>query len=199
MRWLLLLLGITFGALGAASAQVRIHDVGVRMLAKPFGIEKRIELESIDGLYCNGSDTKRLVFTLRNSGVKEVVLKKPEFSFDVVLRDGSWASLGTLKGCQITFPQTGGSNRTSRTYTAEFHSKLTRSDLESYLRQSAGSSTLVRLLGKAELVVRDQSRTDFSKKNVKLELSGPMNFSKGFKSVSVGLGNSLPKPGRRTP
>lgn len=185
--------------LGSAQAQVRIHDPAVRLLAKPFGIEKRINLQSIDGLYCNGSENKRIVFTLRNSGVKEVVLENPSFSLDVVLPNGEWASLGTLEGCRITFPKTGSSKETSRTYTAELQSTLTRSDIESYLRQSARSSTPVRLMGKAKLVVQDDGRVDFTKKNVKFELKGPMSFSEDFKSVAVSKGQALPESGPQSP
>lgn len=198
MRYLLIMLG-TIVFLGQATAQVRIHDPAVRLLAKPFGIEKRINLQSIDGLYCNGSENKRLVFTLRNSGVKEVVLEHPSFSLDVVLPNGEWASLGTLEGCRIIFPKTGSSKETSRTYTAELQSTLKRSDIESYLRQSARSSNPVRLMGKAKLVVQDDGRVDFTKKNVKFELKGPMNFSEDFKSVAVSSGGKLPATGQRKP
>ncbi|MBK1828740.1 hypothetical protein [Haloferula rosea] len=181
----------------ASHAQVRIHDTAVRLLAKPFGIEKRIQLESIDALHCAADGTKRITLTLRNSGVKEVVLNDPSFSLDIVLPDGNWASLGTVGGASITFPITGKDHTVSRTYVATFDSKLKRADLEAYLRDSAKSSGRLRLLGRADMLVNSGGKTEFSKKNLKLEVAGVTTLATHFKAVSVSRADQLPTVGRR--
>lgn len=192
-----LTLALALMTIPGAQAQVRIHDAAVRLLAKPFGIEKRIELQSIDALHCAEDGSKRLVFTLRSSGVKEVVLKQPEFSLDIVLPDGSWASLGILSGSTITFPLTGKTVKKSRTYVADFKSTLTRSDIEAYLRQAAGSDAGIRLLGDAEMRVNSNGKTEFSKKDLRLELGGRTTLSGDFRSVQHTSARQLPKVGRR--
>jgi len=185
-------------AIGAASAQVRIHDPAVRLLAKPFGIEKRIQLESIDGIHCAKDGSKRIAFTLRNSGVKEVVLKNPVFSLDIVLPDGSWASLGSISGASITFPITGKTKEARRSYVAELTSNLKRADLEGYLRQAAKTSARVRLLGKAEMNVNNRGKTEFSKKNLKLEVGATTTLGKSFKAVDVTRSSELPTTGLKS-
>ncbi|MEP4077953.1 hypothetical protein [Haloferula sp.] len=192
-----LLFVLAFIAAGESGAQVKIHDMAVKLLAKPYGIEKRIELESVDGLHCASDGTKHLAFTLRSSGVKEVVLRHPSFSLDITLPNKGWASIGSLSGCSITFPVTGDSRKESRSYVASFKSDLSPSDLESYLRQAAASGARVRLLGQADMAVGSNGKSEFSKKNLKLELTARTILSGKFKSVIYSSADKLPKVGCR--
>lgn len=193
----LLFLAAALMIVSDVQAQVKIHDVGVRLLAKPYGIEKRIELQKIDSVHFSADGTKRLTFTLRSSGVKEVVLKKPVFSLDIVLPDGSWASLGSLSGCRITFPLTGSSNKKISTYVAEFKTKLSGSDIANYLRQAAASGARLRLIGRAEMLVNNGNKTEFSKKNLKLELGGTTKLCGNFDAVACASSRELPTVGKR--
>lgn len=183
--------------LSPASGQVKIHDPVVSVLAKPYGIEKRIKLESIDGLYHAKDGGKRLKFTLRSSGVKHVRLNRPDFSLDIVMPDGSWASLGSLGGCRIDFPVTGETKTTNRTYIATLKSRLGSDDLEAYLERAAASGKRVRLLGKAEMVVSSDGSIEFSKKNLKLEVHGPLRLSSSFGVHSKASSGELPELGLR--
>lgn len=192
-----LFLGVCLISLNNVTAQVRIHDTAVRLLAKPFGIEKRIELISIDGLFGSPDGTKRIQFTLRNSGVKEVTLKQPVFSLDLVLPDGTWASLGSLSGAEIIFPITDESKKVTHTYMAKFESKLPLSDIQAYLRDGAATTTRVRLLGHAEMNVGSGGKSEFTKKNLKLELGGRLNLSPDFKAVEVPSATQLPTVGKQ--
>lgn len=193
----LLQLTLLLAFLTPAVGQVVIHDPGVRLLAKPFGIEKRIRLHCIDMVHCAPDDTKRLVFTLKNSGFKEVLLKSPSFSLDIILPDGTWASLGELSGCMITFPVTDGEQKINRTYTVDFKSNLSCDDVSSYLRQAAREGAPMRLIGKAEMEVRTQAKTDFSKKGLKLELVGPVVLRDEFKAVKHKTAKTLPEVGAK--
>lgn len=195
MARILLFLGVCLISLSTATAQVRIHDTAVRLLAKPFGIEKRIEFVSIDRLFGAPDGTKRIQFTLRNSGVKEVTLKQPVFSLDLILPDGTWASLGSLSGAEIVFPITGESKKVTRTYVAELKSQLMLTDIKAYLRDGATSATRVRLLGCAEMSVGSDGESEFTKENLKLELGGRLALSPGFKAIEVPSAKKLPKVG----
>ncbi len=186
---------LTIAGLGTAVAEVRIHDPVVSLLAKPYGIEERIQLESIDALYSAPNGDKRLVFTLRNSGVKEVRLRQPDFSLDIVMPDGRWASLGSLGGCSICFPVTGDSETASRTYVAALESGLGSDDLETHLRRTAASGRQVRLVGTAEMLVVSDDRVEFSKKNLKLEVHGPLKLSRNFRARSRPDSADLPGTG----
>ncbi|MEM1085333.1 MAG: hypothetical protein AAGI48_14570 [Verrucomicrobiota bacterium] len=197
MRRRFLFPALTLFGIGPSFGQVRIHDPVISVLAKPYGIERRIEIESIDALYCAEDGEKRLVFTLRSSGVKEVQLKQPDFSLDIVLPDGSWASLGTLSGCGICFPITGDKQTTSRTYVAKLKSELRRKDLEAYLKQTAAAGSRVRMLGEAELVVGNEKDAEFSKKGLSLEVSGRLCLADNFKALTRSCSSLLPKPGQR--
>jgi hypothetical protein len=180
-----------------ALSQVKIHDTAVSLLAKPFGIEKRIQLQSLDALHSARDGSKRLSFTLRSSGVKEVILKDPEFSLDIVLPDGNWASLGTLRSNKITFPASGETKKVSRSYTAELDSHLNGSDIIGHLKAAAASGCRLRLLGKAEMVVSSNGRRNFSKKGLELELCGKTVLAKNFKITQHQSARELPKVGRR--
>ena len=197
MHRLLPILGLLLAIAHPGQAQVRIHDTAVRLLAKPFGIEKRIQLESIDELHCAADGSKRITLTLRNSGVKEVVLNDPSFSLDIVLPNGSWASLGTVSGASITFPITGKDHTVARTYVANFTSKLKRADLEAYLRDAARTSAKIRLLGQADMLVNSGGKTEFSKEDLKLEVASKTTLAKDFKAVSVSRADQLPTVGKR--
>ena len=184
-------------ATSVATAQVKIHDTAVSILAKPFKIAERIELESVDLIHGAPDGSKRLIFTLRSSGVKEVVLKDPEFSLDVVMPDGNWASLGTLSGCSITFPASGKTTKESRTYVANLGINHTCTDISRYLQQAAKSGSQLRMIGKAEMSVNSNGRTDFSKDGLKLELCGTTVLDPGFKVVDHKSARMLPKTGCR--
>jgi hypothetical protein len=191
----LLKLTLVLTLLTPAIGEVVIHDPAVRLLAKPFGIEKRIRLHCIDMIHSGPDDEKRLVFTLENSGFKEVLLKNPSFSLDIILPDGNWASLGELSGCMITFPVTDEKQQHSRTYTADFKSNLSCDDVSSYLRQAAQEGSPMRLIGKAEMEVRTQGKINFAKKGLKLELTGPVVLKEEFKVVKHRAAKTLPKAG----
>lgn len=193
----LLKLTLGFALLSPTLGDVIIHDPAVRILAKPFGIEKRIRLQCIDMIHGAPDGSKRLVFTLENSGVKEVLLKNPAFSFDIILPDGKWASLGQMSGCQITFPVTDGDQKHNRTYTADFQSNLSFEDIGSYLRRAANESSPMRLVGKAEMSVRSNGRTQFTNKGLKLELIGPVLLNDRFKVVEHKTTKTMPKVGAK--
>lgn len=193
----LLKLTLVLTFLAPSMAQVVIHDPAIRLLAKPFGIEKRIRLQSIDMIHSGPDDAKFLVFTLENSGVKEVQLKNPSFSLDITLPDGEWASLGELSGCLLTFPVTEGEQKIKRTYTAAFESHLSCDDVSAYLRRAAREGAPMRLIGKAEMEVCTPGKTNFSKKGLKLELSGPVLLKDGFKAVKHPTAKTLPKVGAK--
>ena len=138
-------------------------------------------------------EVRRLV----DVGVKEVTLKQPVFSLDLILPDGKWASLGSIKGASITFPITGESKEATRTYFADFKSQIPLTDLNAYLRDGATTATRVRLLGHAEMTVGSDGKSEFTKKNLKLELGGRLALSPDFKAIEVSDAARVPKIGRQ--
>ncbi|MFC7338809.1 hypothetical protein ACFQY0_16555 [Haloferula chungangensis] len=197
MSQCLLKLALGLALLVPASSDVIIHHHGVRLLAKPFGIEKRIRLLSIDTIHLAADGSMRLDFTLENSGVKEVLLANPSFSFDIILPDGQWASLGQLCGCLITFPVTEDDQKLKRSYTAEFKSELSSKDLTSYLKQAAANGAPMRLLGHADMTVRSGGKPSFNRKGLKLELDGPVILGAKFAVKKHQTTDSMPKLGAR--
>lgn len=177
------------------SAQVKIHDPIVSTLAKPYGIERRITLKSIDAVHFGPNGSGRLVLTLENSGVKEVALDGPEFAFECVGADGSYEKLGDLKAGQIIFPNTGGDTTVRRQHVVELSPSVENAELVKRLRAAAKRGSKVRLIGRSDMRVEMGEESDFKRKGLKLELGGTARLGSGFKPEWHRKASQLPACG----
>lgn len=175
MLWFSVLL-----AAGPVSAQVRIHDPVVRMLAKPYGIEERIRLASIDDMDFGPEGSGRLTLSLANSGVKEVRLEHPEFRMEVRTAEGQWVDLGRLEATEILFPLTGDDRSVTRKYVVDFKPASASAEVVKRLRQAAAEGRRFRLVGRAGLRVALGESRDFHRNSVTLELGGLTRLAKTF-------------------
>lgn len=180
---------------GSLGAEVRIHDGPVRLLAMPFGIEERIELKSIDAVHGGPEGEGRLVFTLRSSGVKKVVLRDPVFRLELQGPDGEWMSLGELRGSLITFPLTGEDRSVDLRHVAQLQSHLGAKDLGGHLRAAATHERPIRLVGHATMEVGKGDKVEFRKKDLKLELRGTTRLAEDFSAVRHEAAAGLPETG----
>lgn len=184
-------------SVAVASAEVRIHDPMVRLLAKPFGIEERIQLLSIDAVHGAPCGGMRIALTLRSSGVKKVVLKQPRFRLEVVGPEGNWLRLGELSGKGITFPLTGDGHSVDHRHVAALESHLDCRQLAGYLRDAARNGRRLRLVGQATMEVGEGDKVEFRKKDLKFELRARTTLSQGFGARSHDDAGELPQIGPR--
>jgi len=179
----------------SARGQARIHDPIVSLLAKPYGIEERIELRSIDAVHFGPDGSGRLVLTIRNSGVKRVRLKEPRFEIDVVGADGRRVVLGELRAEEILFPFTGGDRQVTRRHVVRFRPELSSTEVTRHLREASKGGRRVRLLGRAGLEVPRDNGDLFVREDLKFELGGRARLGEGFKPVWHRSRRRLPECG----
>ena len=180
-----------------ASAEVKIHDPVVSVLAKPYGIEKRIRLASIDALHFGPEDKSRMVLTLENFGVKEVTLNRPVFRVESGDAAGKRETLGELQVGQIVFPVTDGNEVVRRSYVVELRSDLSGAELTRKLREAAAAGRPIRFIGRSDMVVRSDGSEEFNRGGLKLELSGTARLGRSFKPVWHSSVKRLPACGRK--
>ena len=178
-----------------AFGQARIHDPIVRMLAKPYGIEDRICLKSIDGAHFCQDGTARLLLTLENSGVKEVVLVDPVFQLDVADSRGNHTNLGSLSVSKITFPVTADDQRVLRRYVVAFQPALKPEEVVWHLKSASQSGTRLRLLGHAGMTVDRGGGKLFQRDRLKFELAGVTRLGRSFDPVFCRKPSQLPTCG----
>ncbi|WP_338686561.1 hypothetical protein [Haloferula helveola] len=178
-----------------ASAEVKIHDPVVSVLAKPYGIEKRIRLASIDALHFGPDGKSRMVLTLESSGVKEVTLNRPAFRVECGDASGKRETLGELQVGQIVFPVTDGNEVVRRSYVVELRSELSGAEFTRKIREAAGAGRPIRFIGRSDMVVRSDGAEDFSRGGLKLELSGTTRLGRSFKPMWHSSVKKLPACG----
>lgn len=178
-----------------AFGQARIHDPFVRMLARPYGIEDRICLKSIDGAHFCRDGTARLVLTLENSGVKEVVLVDPVFQLDVADPRGNHTNLGSLSVSKITFPVTPDEEKVLRRYVVVFQPALEPAEVVRHLRSASRDGARLRLLGHAGMTVDRGGGKLFKRSSLKFELGGVTRLGPGFEPVFCRNPGQLPACG----
>lgn len=178
-----------------AMAEVKIHDPLVSLLAKPYGVAKRIKLHHIDALHFGPGGGVRLVMTLENSGVKPVTLERPGFRLEVADAAGRWVDLGELSTPEIRFPVTPEHHVVRQTYVVDLKPALPDAEIVRLLRDSAQREGRIRLIGRSGMRVGRDGKQEFQRKNLKLELTGTCCLAKGFKWIRHRNENALPDCG----
>jgi hypothetical protein len=180
------------------AAQVRIHDPVVRVLAKPYGIERRIQLVAFEDADFGPEGSGRLTVSLRNSGVKRVTLEQPVFRLEVAGADGRWEDLGELRIGEIVFPMTGEERSVTRRHVVDFRPRSGGAEAIKRLRAAAAAGRAFRFKGHAGMRVKLGEARDFHREKLGLELGGTVSLGKGFSPRWHRSEKSLPEVGRRS-
>jgi|GEM_PF-4387383 len=180
-----------------APAQVKIHDPVVRLLAKPYGVERRIQLEAFEDIDFGPEGSGRLGVRLRNSGVKQVTLEKPEFRLEVADESGSWVDLGRLRVPELQFPVTGEDRCVTRRYVVDFQPACGGAEVVKRLRAAAAAGRAFRFVGRSGMRVKLGDKRDFHRASLKLELGGRVALGKGFSPKWHRSRKALPTVGFR--
>ncbi len=177
--------------------QVKIHDPLVSVMAKPYGIERRITLKSIDKVHFGPEGGGRLELTLENSGVKRVTLRRPSFQLECAGADGRYRVLADLECEEIVFPVTEEDRTVRRRHVVKMSPRVASDRLVKALREAAKAQRPVRLIGRADMSVKMDEEDDFNRRKLKLELRGATRLGQGFKPEWYRRSASLPKCGAR--